>query len=365
MLVTGPVAQISESALAHNIDHLRRVVAPARLMVVLKADAYGHGALTVARIAQECGVADLGALDLETALRLRAEGVPESVRVLAWLYPPAQEFDDAVAAAIDLGVSRLSELERITRAVERARSSGTSSSVAWVHLKLDTGLHRNGATAEEWPSLLDGVSQAHASGLVRVRGVWSHIAEASEDEDTDALRRFEEGFALASARGFGPIDRHLAASSAGLRRQDVRLDMVRMGGHCWGIPSFDGVTPADIGLIPVMTLHAPVVAVRGDDGRAARVGIVAAGYGDGIPRSAAGRVDVAIGGRRHPVLDVDRDTLTVADHQQQLVGGEEAILFGRGADGEMTVREWGDATGTLGDEITARISARVPRILVE
>ena len=359
----GIRAHISTGALGRNIDHLRATVSPARLMVVVKADAYGHGALTVARVAQQHGITDLGALDLATALRLRAAGVPPEVRVLAWLYAPEQQFDEAIAARIDLGISRLSELERALDATRRRRAAGDHDAVAHLHLKLDTGLRRNGATAEEWPALIDAVARAEADGLAVARGVWTHIAEAAEEDDTEALRRFERGVELARAAGLTRVERHLAASSAGLRRADVRLDMVRMGGHCWGIPSFDGVTPRDIGLEPVMTLTAPVVGVRSDDARAGRVGIVQAGYGDGIPRLAAGLVSVAVNGVRFPIVDVDRDELTVADPDALLTVGQTATLFGTGAHGEQTVREWGDAIGTLGDEITARILPRVPRVV--
>lgn len=361
----GIRASISTGALGRNIDHLRATVSPARLMVVVKADAYGHGALTVAEVAERHGITDLGALDIPTALRLRAGGVPETVRVLAWLYAPEQQFDEAIAARVDLGISRLSELDRALAATRRLRAAGDTDAVARLHLKLDTGLRRNGATAEEWPGLVAAVVEAEAEGIAEARGVWTHIAEASEDEDTLALRRFEHGVELARAAGLTRVERHLAASSAGLRRSDVRLDMVRMGGHCWGIPSFDGVTPAEIGLEPVMTLTAPVIGVRTNDSRAPRVGIVQAGYGDGIPRNVAGRVSVAVRGVRYPVLQVDRDDMTVADPHGQLATGDTAILFGTGFHGEQTVREWGDATDTLGDEITARILPRVPRVVVD
>lgn len=365
MTANGIVARISRGALGRNIDALRATVHPARLMVVVKADAYGHGALTVAEVAMAHGITDLGALDLDTALRLRAAGVPVDVRVLAWLYPGDAEFDAAIEHRIDLGVSRLGELERAVAAVERRRAAGDTDARAAVHLKLDTGLHRNGATADEWPTLVAAVATAERAGLVIARGVWTHIAEASEDEDTAALRRFERGVELAREAGLHSIERHLAASSAGLRRADVRLDMVRMGGHCWGIPSFDGVTPADIGLEPVMALTAPVIGPREALVSATRVSAIAAGYGDGVPREAAGHVSVAVDGVRYPIVAVERDELLVADPDGRLATSQTAVLFGTGSAGEQTVREWGDAIGTLGDEITARIAARVPRDVVD
>jgi alanine racemase len=362
--VSAPLVEavIDLDAVAANVQHLQRTVAPAELMVVVKADAYGNGSVPVAREAVAWGIRNIGALDLDTALALRAAGIGEDVTVLAWLYPPGQDFGPAISARIDLGVSSLAELRSITDAARRA--AGRQGFVPpRLHLKLDTGLHRNGATAADWPALVAAAVAAEREGLVRTYAAWTHIAEASEDEDTLSLQRFLDGVAVAQGLGAHIEVRHLAASSAGLRREDVRLDMVRMGGHCWGIPSFDGVTPAEIGLTPVMTLRAQVLAVRelGDERAEA---YVSAGYGDGVPRHVAGNVSVAVRGHRHPVTRVDRDHLVIeiADTgETDVAAGDPAVLFGTGAEGEQTVREWGDLSGTLGDEITTRIAARVPR----
>ncbi|AYG05012.1 alanine racemase [Gryllotalpicola protaetiae] len=364
--MTGSLVEavIDLGALDANIAHLRRAVAPAELMVVVKADAYGHGRVRVAQQAIESGIRAIGALDLDTALELRAAGIGDEVAVLSWLYPPGQDFADAIAAHVDLGVSSIPELTAITDAAREL--SGTAGFVPpRLHLKLDTGLHRNGATTDDWPALVAGAVEAERAGLVRTFAAWTHIAEASEDEDTIALERFLDGVSVARDLGATIDVRHLAASSAGLRREDVRLDLVRMGGHCWGIPSFDGVTPAEIGLTPVMTLRAQVLAVRetGDDRAEA---YVSAGYGDGVPRNVAGSCAVAVRGVQHPIVRVERDHLVIAVAPGAELGqGDAAVLFGAGAEGEQTVRQWGDLSGTLGDEITTRIAARVPRRYLE
>ncbi|GAA4155683.1 alanine racemase [Gryllotalpicola daejeonensis] len=360
--MTAPLieAVVDLGALEKNIAHLRRTVAPADLMVVVKADAYGHGRVPVARQAVAGGIRAIGALDVDTALELRAAGIGDDVTVLAWLYPPGQDFGEAIARRIDLGVSSLPELRSITDAAQRLAASEVFVP-PHLHLKLDTGLHRNGATAADWPALVAAAVDAERAGLVRTFAAWTHIAEASEDDDTLALERFLDGVSVARELGASIEVRHLAASSAGLRRADVRLDMVRMGGHCWGIPSFDGVTPAEIGLTPVMTLRAQVLAVRelGDERAEA---YVSAGYGDGVPRNVAGSCCVAVRGVQHPITRVERDHLVIAVAPgTEPAPGDIAVLFGTGADGEQTVRQWGDLSGTLGDEITTRIAARVPR----
>lgn len=351
-------AVVDLDAFSANVAYLRTTVAPAELMVVVKADAYGHGRLRIAAQAVACGIRSIGALDLDTAIALRTAGIQDDVTVLAWLYPPGDDFIPAIRNRIDLGVSSVTELAAITAAASRL--TGEPGFVApRAHLKLDTGLHRNGATSEDWPALVDAAVQAERAGLIRTHAVWTHIAEASEDEDTLALERLLDGVAVARQRGATVNVRHLAASSAGLRREDVRLDLVRMGGHCWGIPSFDGVTPAEIGLTPVMTLRAQVLGTRETNGRL--LAWVSAGYGDGIPRNVAGKVTVAVRGVQHPVTAVERDHLIVDATGSSVVAGDSAILFGTGAEGEQTVRQWGDLTGTLGDELTSLIASRVPR----
>ncbi len=345
-------AIIDLRAFAANLRHIRSVIAPAELMVVLKADAYGHGRIAMARAAVEGGIRSLGALDLDTAVALRAAGITSDTRILAWLYPPGQDFSAAVAADIDFGVSTPDEVRRIA-------ASSDSRRIPRLHLKIDTGLRRNGATEGEWPELVRTAVDHERRGLIEVHGVWTHIAEASEEEDTIAVRRFTDAITVAESLGARFTVRHLAASSAGLRRADVRFDLVRMGGHCWGIPSFDGVTPSDIGLIPVMTLRSSVIGVRGPVTE--RRAFVPVGYSDGVPTAAAGAVAVAVAGMLYPVVDVQRDWLELDVISGEVAVGDEAVLFGSGVNGEQTVREWGDLMGTLGDEIVTRLSPRIPR----
>jgi alanine racemase len=358
--VSAPLVEavIDLDALGANLAHLRTVVAPAQLMMVVKADAYGHGLVPTVRHAVGQGIRAVGALDLDTALTLRASGVGPETMILAWLYPPGQDFTDAIRARIDLSVSSVAELSAIAAAAERL--AGEDGFVPpRLQLKLDTGLHRNGATVADWPQLVTAAVAAERRGLVRTFAAWTHIAEASDEEDTLSLRRLLDGVEAARRLGANIELRHLAASAAGQLRPDVRLDLVRMGGHCWGIPSPSDMTPAQLGIVPVMTLRARVLAVR-DRGEGRAEAYVSAGYGDGIHRRAAGRVAVAIRGRRYPVLSVQRDHLVLETDGDPAVG-DEAVLFGPGRHGEQTVREWADATDTLGEEYVTRVAARVPR----
>lgn len=343
-------ATVDLTAFGKNVRHLSSTVAPSELMVVLKADAYGHGLVPMARAAIDAGARCIGVLDIDSALAIREAGIGPDTMVMAWQYGPAQNFSAAVSAQIDLGVSQQRELHAIVSAVTTVPAS--------VHLKIDTGLNRNGAADRDWPALVASARELRDEGRIRISGVWSHIAEASEDEDTESMRRFERAIDVALDLGVEFPIRHLAASSAGLRRSDIRYDMVRMGGHCWGIPSFDGVTPSQIGIIPVMTLRSEITETLTQCGE--RMAVLALGHADGIPARAAGRVDVALAGRRASVRHVGVDFMLVAVDDSARVG-DVATLFGPGLDGEQTVREWGDLTDTLGDEIVTRISRSVPR----
>lgn len=359
--MTAPLVEavVDLAALDANITHLRATVAPAALMVVVKADAYGHGRVPIADQAVASGIRHIGALDLDTAHDLRRAGIATDVMILAWLYPPREDFAAAIRARIDLGVSSLSELNAIADAA-RGLTGQPGFVPPRLHLKIDTGLHRNGATTADWPALVTAAVAAQKAGLVRTHAVWTHIAEASEDDDTLALESLIDAVSIARRLGATVDLRHLAASSAGLRRADVRLDLVRMGGHCWGIPSFDGVTPAELGLTPVMTLRAQVMGTRRFADGTERAW-VSAGYGDGVPSYVAGKVAVAVRGVQHPVIGVERDQLILDVTGSGVEAGDVAVLFGTGAEGEQTVRQWGDLSGTLGDELTSLIAARVPR----
>ncbi len=344
-------ALIDLAAYRHNLTTISEQVAPARLMAVVKADAYGHGLERMVRAALGSGIRLFGALDLPTAFvvcKLDAD-----VDVFVWLHSPLDDFTAAVDAGIDLGVSTVAEVEAVT--------TTTASRPARLHLKIDTGLHRNGASESEWPGVVAAALAARERGTAELRGVWTHIAEASDDEDTRAMRRFDRAIEVAGELGARFELRHLAASAAGFGRSDSRYDVVRVGAFTYGIAPGGGIGPASLGLIPVMTLTSRVDAVVRDDGRS-RV-TVPVGYGDGLPGELAGRASVAIGGQRYLISSVEVDRLVVeADLPESGPSeGEAVYLFGSGDSGEQTLQDWADALGTIGEEFVVRLGPRVVR----
>ena len=375
-------AVVDLAAVRHNVRRLRGLAAPARLMAVVKADAYGHGAVPVARAVLEAGADALGVAHVGEALELRAAGI--TAPVLAWLHTVDTDFRAALAQDVEIGVSGW-ELAPVAAA---ARELGVT---ARIHLKVDTGLGRNGATEQQWPRLVAAAAEAEAAGLVRVAGIFTHLAVADEParpETGEQLARLRAAVDVARAAGLRPALRHAAnspglLSAAGRERPDeMVLDMVRVGVSLYGLSPFPDRTPEDLGLVPAMTLRTTVNAVKevpAGQGvsyglnyvtdRPTTLALVPLGYADGVPRVGTGG-PVRINGRTYPevgrvamdqiVVDLGAPGLSAPEHG---LLGAEAVLFGAGQNPSAT--EWADAAGTINYEIVTRVSPRVPRQYVD
>lgn len=374
--IAANVAAVGERAAgAHPAGH-----APA-LMSVVKADAYGHGLVPVARAALAGGATFLGTAVFAEAVALRAAGI--GGRVLAWLAAPGEDYAAVLGADIEVGVSSRWQLAEVAAA---AVATGLPAAV---HLKVDTGLARNGCPAASWPELVAAAAAAQASGAVRVAGVFSHLA-CSDTPDHPATDEQLAAFAAArgvlDAAGVRPEFVHLANSAAMLTRPDTHFDLLRVGLATYGLsPIPDLATAADLGLVPAMRLSARLAGVKDVQAgqgvsydltyrtaTATRLGLVPLGYADGIPRAASGNGPVLVGGSLSAGGRVHRIAGRVAMDQVVLdLGpgspaepGDEVVLFGSGADGEPTAQDWAAAAGTISYEITTRIARHVPRVYV-
>lgn len=328
-----------------NLSTLTEAVRPAALMAVVKADAYGHGLVPIARAAVAQGIRWLGALDIPTALELREAGIGEETSIFAWLFRPREDYRSAIDSRVDLGVSTMQQLEQIADAGARTP--------ARLHFKIDTGLHRNGALASEWPQLVRRALELERAGVVVVYAAWTHIAEASDEEDSEAIARFHDAVAVAESLGARFALLHLAASAAGLARVDSRFDLVRMGAFGYGISPGAGITPEQLGLVPIMTLSTEMVAdSRGE-------AVIPLGYGDGISSLASGAIDVAVDGLPRRIDEVGLDRMTLAGTPVPVEA--EVILFGTGSRGEWTLQQWADRLGTIGEEVVNRLGRHIPR----
>lgn len=368
-LARGAVAAIDLDALRHNLAVCRDAAAGAQLMAVVKADAYGHGLVPCALAAREAGAEWLGVALLQEAVALRDAGVEG--RILAWLGVPGSPWAECVALDIDLGISALWSLDEVRAA---ARSTGRR---ARVHLKADTGLARNGATARDWPDLVAAAVEAEAEGTVVVAGLWSHFACGDDPSDPSVaaqLGAFADAVAYAESAGLRPEVRHLSNSAATFAIPAARYDLVRVGIAMYGLSS--GVAPAaEQGLRPVMSLRARLASVKrvpagsgvsygheytttGD----ASLGLVPVGYADGLPRAAANAGPVLAAGQVRTVAGrVCMDQVVVDLGDDAAAVGDEVVIFG--ADGP-SADDWAAVCGTIGYEIVTRIGPRVPRVVL-
>ena len=368
-------------AIRHNVRRLRELVsttpatgepAPA-LMVVVKADGYGHGMVESARAAREAGAEWLGVATAEEAVALRAAG--DTGRILCWLAVPGEDLGPAIAADIDVSAYSVDQLEEI---VGLARAVGRA---ARLQLKVDTGLSRGGAPRDQWSALFEAARKAEVAGDVEVVGVWSHFAcsDVPDHPANDAQESaYREALDLAAGAGLTPEVRHLANSAGALLRPSARFDLVRCGIAAYGLtPAPDVVTSDQLGLVPAMTVRAGVVIVKDIAAgagvsyghtfvadRPMRVGLVPLGYGDGVPRHASSTAAVQVAGERAPVLGrICMDQFVVqAAHAN---AGDEVVLFGPGRDGEPTAQDWADWCGTISYEIVTRMRGRQHRRWVD
>jgi alanine racemase len=330
-------------------------VSPAKLLAVVKDDAYGHGLDSVLDVLLDEGVSRFGVLDLPGALRVRKRA--PGAMVFAWVFDHGDDLEEPVRAGIDIGVTDGPTLERVAIA---ARAAGLGP--AQVHLKLDTGLHRAGALPQDWDGFVSRAAELQRSGAVSVRGLWTHLAEESDDDDSRSIAEYRAAVETARAHGIRGVVRHVAASAAAYARNDARFDLVRVGAFLYGIAPGSGIGPAQLGLRPVMTLRAPVTAtLRASDRVLAELGL---GGAAGILADAAGSVTVAIGGVRYPVAAVEPRRILIDVGERGVPVGAVATLFGDGTSGEPTLQEWADGMGTIGEEIVTRLAAWIPRVTV-
>jgi len=365
-------AGIDLDAVRSNVRRLRAVAGPAQVMVVVKAQGYGHGAVPVARAARDAGADWLGVAVLEEALELRAAG--DTGRLLCWLAVPGEDLAPAVAAGVDVTASSVRQLGEVVEAAGRAGRR------ARLQLKVDTGLSRNGATVREWPGLVRAALAAQQHRSVEVTGTWSHLA-CSDEVGHPSLaaqeRVFEEALATCTTLGLQPGLRHLANSAAALTRPSARYDMVRCGLAAYGLsPAPDHADAAGFGLRPAMTLRGRLAAVKAVPAGTGVsyghthvtdadtvLGLVPLGYGDGVPRHASSAVDLQVGGRRVPLVGtvcMDQVVVDLGPGAPDRVG-DEVVLFGPGDGGAPTAQEWAEAIGTISYEVVTRIGPRVPR----
>lgn len=365
--MSAPVATVDLRALEHNVVRLRSYLQPrTQLLAAVKANAYGHGAVEVARQLEGMGVAWFGVATVEEALELRAGGIGGRVLVFTPVY-------DRLEALIEAGVA-LTVVDDASLQAVRAAAARVGLEAA-VHLKVDTGMGRLGLPPQGAIEL--AVTTDSAQG-VRFEGVWTHYASADEADLTHTRGQLSAfGMFLAGLEGHGievPL-KHTANSSALIALPETHFDMVRPGIALYGYHSSTFIEGLEPGLKPVMTLEAPVTFVKrisagttisyGGLWRAAQdttIATVRMGYADGYPRAATGRAEVLIRGVRRPVAGrVCMDQLMVDVGKLAVAVGDRVTLFGPLGPTAEDVGAWGQS---LSYEVLTRVGWRVQRRFV-
>jgi alanine racemase len=373
--VPTTVAAVDLGALAHNWALLRRRAGGRRVIAVIKANAYGHGALLAARCLARAGCDLFAVALLDEVGALRRGGIDAPVLLLGGVHGPAE-----ARSALALSATPVVHAEREAAwLAEAARALGAR---ARVHVEIDTGMRRLGVSPDDAPALLEKLA---ASPDLELEGLATHYARADESDSAPALAQlevFSRVLAALAAKGVSPGLVHVA-NSAGLLAAQQWGDWALCGQAVRPGLALYGVAPAphlaDPELRPVMTLQSRVVAVRrvragdevgyGASWRAPGSGWIASvpiGYADGIPWSAANRGELLIAGRRRPIAGrVSMDVTTAWLGEEVVAVGEAAVAFGTAPGGErLAVEEVARAAGTMPYELLVRVGARVPRVAV-
>ena len=369
---------IDLGAIRENIKYLMAKSGKPALAVV-KADGYGHGLLPVAKSALSAGASWLGVALLEEAKALRQGGI--NAPIIAWLTPVTDDFASAISEGIDIAIPSLAHLEAITSATK------SLGKCARIHLEVDTGMSRGGAL-NEWSELVSSAKAYQDSGLIKVIGIWSHFARADEaghEFNNKQLENFKSAVAEAKSVGITPEVIHLSNSAAAINDADSHFDLLRLGIAIYGLsPDFSHMGSSEkLNLKPAMSIRARIHLVKdipagsqvGYGGSAitkvdTKLGVIAMGYSDGIPRNANSEAGVLVGNKRAPIIgrvsmdqfvvDLGRDSSAKAGDWAYIIGSNPSDSYTSAS--SYTADSWASASATINYEIVTRIAARVKRI---
>ena len=357
--------EVNLNAISNNVK-LVKSKTQAQILAVVKADAYGHGLIPVAKCAVDAGATWLGVALLEEAILLREAGI--KVPIISWLTPLSSDFKKAIELDTDLAIPSLKHLEVIVAA---GKALGKKPRV---HIEVDTGMTRGGLLGE-WPEFLIAAKGAD----IEVVGFWSHFARADEPDEIanqSQMLEFESKLAELIAIGITPKYIHLANSAATLTNPNSHKNIVRLGIAMYGLsPDVNTLgSSQNLDLEPAMTLKAEIHLVKrvpagspvGYGGtqttsRDTKLAVITIGYADGIPRNTSNAVGVFAAGRKAAIIGrVSMDQFVVdLGPDSNAVAGEIVEVFG--ANG-YSIDDWAAASGTINYEIVTRIATRVPRI---
>ncbi|MFH2204298.1 MAG: alanine racemase [Elusimicrobiota bacterium] len=369
-------AEVDLGVILANLRKLKRRVRGAELLLVVKANGYGHGAVEVARAAEQAGlVRGFGVSSVEEGIALREAGIRRSILILGSLYP----FESTMAAirygltptVASLEGARL--IEQAAESMERLHADGTQALPLSCHLKIDTGMSRVGV---RWPAGREVVDYLERAPGVRLEGVFTHLACAENDVPATRrqLRQFRAAVREIERRGRKIPCRHAANSAAAMRFPESRWDMIRPGLAAYGL--YPGFAPALSLKTRIVFLKSVPRATPVSYGalyrtrRKSRIATLPIGYGDGLPRlislARRGRPGVLLKGRRCPIVGAITMDMTMVDVSgvPDAAVGDEIVLIGRQGRAMVSAGDLAQAAQTIPYEIVTGLQPRLPRIYI-
>jgi alanine racemase len=362
-------AEVHTGLIQHNVAIIAERVAPARVWAVVKANAYGHGAVPAAQAALQAGAQGLCVAIVDEGVALRRAGATCPILVLSEQPPEMNDFM--------VGYELTPTVSTTRGAATLAAAASAAGKKVSVHIKIDTGMHRMGVAPSEVVNLAKFVSSFDS---LSIEGVYTHFAVADEPNhpaNKKQLDVFNSCLDTLASAGISPALVHAANSAAALSMPDSRFSMVRVGIAMYGLLPGPGVADFCAGLMPALSLKARITAVRWvDEGEAVSYGLrtplkqtsliatIPLGYADGVPRT-LGTTEIRVlvnGIPRRIAGTVTMDQLMIDCEQDSAVTvGDEVVLIGKQGDAKVTADEWANALGTIGYEIVCGIGPRVFR----
>jgi len=367
-------AEINLDNLVHNFQLMKSAVgSKVAIMAAVKADAYGHGAVSCATALERAGCEWFGVALPEEGVALRDAGITRPILCLSGFWEGQEQL--MLASQLVPALYRLDLIERFDRA---SRAAGVVSDY---HLKIDTGMGRLGVPSGELPGFLEKAKKFRS---LRLDGVMTHFASADDPAKTEftaaQMKSFDQSVDLVRGRGFGPSWIHEANSAAAHAIVSARGNLVRLGGVLYGLwRDVTNRTVEPFDWRPVMSLHTRVLYLKtvpagtalGYGGtfvaqRESRIATLPIGYEDGVSRALSNRGRVLVRGNLAPIVGRVSMDLTLVDVSEieGVAVGDEVVLIGSQGEARITAEEIAGRVGTISYEVTCGVSDRVPRIVV-
>lgn len=365
-------AEISLDAVVSNMEHMKaKLSSSAKMIAVIKADGYGHGALEIAkRLEKKEYVFGYAAATAEEALSLRDGGIRKPILILGYTFP--EDYEALLANEIRPVVFKEETAKQLNECAERLHIK------AKIHVKVDTGMSRIGVPCND-----NGLSVVKAIASYKeleLEGIFTHFARADELDKTYAkkqLNRFQKFIESCEAAGIKFAYHHCSNSAGILELSEANMDLVRAGITVYGLWPSDEVSRASIELTPAMTLKSTIVYIKTlkagtqisyggtyTTKKDTRIATIPVGYADGYPRGLSNKGSVLIKGKRAPIVGrvcMDQFMVDVTEIPEAREY-DEVVLMGKSGNDCITAEEIGELSGRFNYELVCDISKRVPRI---